>query len=139
MLIQTDNSTTSGITNDTVKQKQSKAIDMRFYWIRDCVRKGQFHIFWQKGSLNKADYFTKHHPASHHQQVRSSYLHEPSDRSRNYFDCLRGSNIPRDSRAKHPPPGSAPLSDATDSGEGVYSIDIRISPGNPEPSFFHNP
>jgi hypothetical protein len=38
--IVTDNSTASGIANDTVKQKRSKAIDMRFYWIRDRVRQG---------------------------------------------------------------------------------------------------
>jgi len=44
--LQTDNSTASGIANDMVKQKRSKAIDMHFYWIRDCVHQGQFHIFW---------------------------------------------------------------------------------------------
>ena len=33
----TDNNTASGIATDTVKQKRSKAIDMRFYWIRDRV------------------------------------------------------------------------------------------------------
>ena len=32
--IQTDNSTAAGIANDTVKQKRSKAINMRFYWVR---------------------------------------------------------------------------------------------------------
>ena len=47
--LQTDNSTASGIANDTIKQKRSKAIDMRFYWIRDRVRQGQFHIFWRPG------------------------------------------------------------------------------------------
>jgi hypothetical protein len=87
--IVTDNSTAAGIANDTVKQKRSKAIDMRFYWIRDRVRQGQFHIYWKKGILNRADYFTKHHPASHHQQIRSSYLHSPSDPSKNYFDVLQ--------------------------------------------------
>ena len=87
--IQTDNSTASGIANDSVKQKRSKAIDMRFYWIRDRVRQGQFFIYWKKGSLNKADYFTKHHPASHHQAIRSSYLHIPNQRSKNYFECLQ--------------------------------------------------
>jgi hypothetical protein len=35
--IQTDNSCASGIANGTVKQRRSKAIDMRFYWIRDRV------------------------------------------------------------------------------------------------------
>jgi hypothetical protein len=36
----TDNSTTSGIANNTVKQKRSKAMDMRFYWVRDHSGKG---------------------------------------------------------------------------------------------------
>jgi hypothetical protein len=34
----TDNSTTSGIANKSVKQKRSKAMDMRFYWIRNRVQ-----------------------------------------------------------------------------------------------------
>ena len=33
-----DNSTASGLANDTVFQERSKAMDMRFYWVRDCVR-----------------------------------------------------------------------------------------------------
>jgi hypothetical protein len=86
--IQTDNSTAYGIANDTVKQKRSKAIDMHFYWIRDCVRQGQFVVYWKKGILNRADYFTKHHPASHHQAIQPAYLHEPNSDTRNYFDCL---------------------------------------------------
>jgi hypothetical protein len=87
--IQTDNSTAAGIANDSVKQKRSKAMDMRFYWIRDRVRQGQFLVYWRKGSSNRADYFTKHHPASHHKAIRSSYLHEPNDRSKNYFESLQ--------------------------------------------------
>lgn len=74
----TDNTTAIGIAKDTVKQKCSKAMDMRFFWIRDRVRQGQFHIQWRKGSLNRADYMTKHHPASHHRRIRSAYLHDPA-------------------------------------------------------------
>jgi hypothetical protein len=45
----TDNSTASGIANDSVNQHRSKAMDMRFYWIRDRVRQGQFlHVYWKK-------------------------------------------------------------------------------------------
>jgi hypothetical protein len=70
---------------------------MRFYWIRDCVRQGQFHVYWKRGILNKADYFTKHHPATHHQQIRSSYLHSPTASSKNYFDCLQEEMTSQDS------------------------------------------
>jgi len=74
--IVTDNSTSSGIANETVKQKRSKAMDMRFYWIRDRVRQGQFHIYWQRGEANKDDYFTKHHAQKHHKEMRKVYFHQ---------------------------------------------------------------
>ena len=73
--IQTDNSTADGIINKTIVQKRSKAIDMRFYWLRDREQQNQFHIFWKPGKTNLGDYHTKHHPASHHQAVRPIYLH----------------------------------------------------------------
>jgi hypothetical protein len=76
--IQTDNVTAAGIANSTVKQRRSKAIDMRFYWIRDRVRQGQFIIHWKSGATNRADYFTKHHAPSHHRVMRKTYYHEPS-------------------------------------------------------------
>jgi len=73
--IQSDNACAVGIANDTVKQKRSKAIDMRFYWVRDRVKDGQFVIYWRKGADNAADYFTKHHSPAHHRRSRSKYLH----------------------------------------------------------------
>jgi hypothetical protein len=48
---------------------------MRFYWIRDRVNQGQFRIHWKKGKVNLADYFSKHHPAKHHRDMRPKYLH----------------------------------------------------------------
>ena len=35
--MKTDNTTAQGIINGTLKQQQSKAIDMRFYWLKDRV------------------------------------------------------------------------------------------------------
>ena len=35
-----DNKCAQGLANDTVKRRRSKAIDMRFHWIRDRVRQG---------------------------------------------------------------------------------------------------
>ena len=75
-IIVTDNACAKGIADGSVKQKRSKAIDMRFYWIRDRVDQKQFTILWKRGTENLADYFTKHHPASHHQRVRSRYLQQ---------------------------------------------------------------
>jgi hypothetical protein len=69
MPIKTDNTAANGIANDTIKQKQSKAMDMQFYWIRDRVNQGQYHVYWRKGGLNRANYFTKHHPTRHDQEM----------------------------------------------------------------------
>ena len=70
-----DNSTAAGIANKTVKQRQSKAMDMRFYWVQDRIEQKQFLVYWRQGAENLADYFTKHHPARYHVQMRPVYLH----------------------------------------------------------------
>jgi hypothetical protein len=70
----TDNSCAAGILNNTVKQRRSKAIDMRFYWVRDRVAQGHFTVLWRRGADNLADYFTKHHSPAHHRLMRSRYL-----------------------------------------------------------------
>ena len=72
--ITTDNACAAGIANATVKQKRSKAIDMRFYWIRDRVKQGQFCVRWAPGRMNRADYFTKHFWPAYHRAIRSTYL-----------------------------------------------------------------
>jgi hypothetical protein len=74
--IVTDNSTASGIANDSVKQKRSKAMDMRFYWVRNRVRQGQFIVYWRRGISNRADYFTKHHSDKHHRVTRPIYIQD---------------------------------------------------------------
>jgi hypothetical protein len=73
--MQVDNSTADGFANDTIKQKRSKAIDMRFYWIKDRTRQGQFLVYWRPGTTNLADYHTKHHSAAHHRLMRPTFLH----------------------------------------------------------------
>ncbi|MHA7856378.1 hypothetical protein [Marinobacter shengliensis] len=84
----TDNKVASGIANDLVKQRRSKAMDMRFYWIRDRVRQGHYLIYWDKSDSNRADYFTKHHPPKHHRRVRFQFLHDPTTPTKNYYECL---------------------------------------------------
>jgi len=45
--MRTDNNTASGIINGIFKQDRSKAIDMRFYWLIDRVKQGQFKVYWE--------------------------------------------------------------------------------------------
>jgi hypothetical protein len=70
--IQTDNLTADGIINLRVQPKRTKAMDMRFHWLRDwSVNQKQFRFYWRPGTLMRADYWTKHHPPSHHRHMRS--------------------------------------------------------------------
>jgi hypothetical protein len=58
--MQIDNSTADGICNLRVQPKQTKAMDMRFHWLRDREAQEQFRIYWRPGKVNRGDYWTKH-------------------------------------------------------------------------------
>ena len=72
--MQVDNSTALGVVKKTMQQKQTKAMDMRFHWLRCRINQKQFRTYWQAGSTNLGDYVTKHHPAIHHKTIRPVYL-----------------------------------------------------------------
>ena len=72
--LQTDNAMADGVVNGKVQPKRTKAMDMRFHWLRDRECQEQFRIYWRPGKLNYADYWTKHHPAKHHQNIRREFL-----------------------------------------------------------------
>jgi hypothetical protein len=52
-----DNEFAIGLATDIIKQKKSKSVDMRFHWLRDRIRQGQFTIAkfilggWSKNSF----------------------------------------------------------------------------------------
>ena len=72
--MKTDNNTASGFANNTIKQNKTKAIEMRFDWLKCRSAQLQFDIYWAPGQENLADYFTKHHSAAHHIALRAIYL-----------------------------------------------------------------
>ena len=76
--IHCDNSTAAGIANNTVKRQRSCSMEMRYFWIADQVARKQFDVKWHPGQENLGDYYTKHHPTSHHIRVRPYYLLEPN-------------------------------------------------------------
>jgi hypothetical protein len=52
--IQIDNSTADGIINSRVQPKHTKAMDMRFHWLRDRgVNQKQFRFYWRPGSMQQ--------------------------------------------------------------------------------------
>ena len=68
--IQTDNKTAHDLLTNKIMPKALKAMDMRFHWLRCRSAHGQFRYYWRPGTQNLADYFTKHHLATHHNSVR---------------------------------------------------------------------
>jgi hypothetical protein len=85
----TNNSTASGIANNWVKQKRSKAMNMQFYWICNQVCQGQFIVYWRHGLTNCVNYFTKHHSGKHHHATRPVYIKDkPKPCAQNYYTLL---------------------------------------------------
>ena len=72
--LQTDNSMADAVCNGKIQPKRTKAMDMRFHWLRDRECQNQFRIYWRPGKSNYADYWTKHHPAHHHQNTRKEFI-----------------------------------------------------------------
>ena len=87
--INTDNATAHGILNNTMKQKKSKAMDMRFHWVRNRINQGQLIVRWRPGKSNLADYPTKHHTGLHHKTLRPIYLYDEERSPRTVQGCIK--------------------------------------------------
>ena len=74
--IQVDNQIAVEFTNNNIKHRPSKAVNMWFHWIQDCNRQGQFIVFWAPSETNLANYITKHHPPAHHVDMRKVFFHD---------------------------------------------------------------
>jgi hypothetical protein len=85
MPLRTDNSTAFGILNETIKQKRSKAMDMRYHWLTDRVRQKKFDVYWRPGRENLGDYHKKYHSAQHHKDMSGLILNKA-----NSLQVLRG-------------------------------------------------
>jgi hypothetical protein len=75
--IKVDNAVASGIANQTMKQRKSKAIETKYHWIRDQVSLGRLRVTWEKGVNNLADYLTKAFPGSTIARIRSFFQDTP--------------------------------------------------------------
>ena len=84
--IQTDNSTAHGVVTNNIQPRRTKAMDMRFHWLRCRDSQSQFRYYWRPGPDNLADYWTKHHCAAHHIEKRPTIL-----TSKFILDALRAS------------------------------------------------
>jgi hypothetical protein len=67
----TDNSFVASVVTGTCKAKRSRAMDMRFYWLKDRVKRKQFQVIWCQGHRNIADHLTKDLPTRNLKAVRN--------------------------------------------------------------------
>ena len=72
-----DNTTSVGLANDTLKIARSKAIDMRFHWLRDRVRQDQIKVIYIPGERQLADFFTKALPIWQHKKEMTKLVRIP--------------------------------------------------------------
>ncbi len=70
-----DNQCAVGLANNTVKPKRSKAIDMRYHWIRDKVKNSCIDVYWWPGVENLADFFTKALPVHNFEELKPNFVH----------------------------------------------------------------
>ncbi len=72
--MQTDNAMAHTLLTNKILPKALKTMDMHFHWLRCRNPQGQFCYYWRPGPQSLADYFTKHHPTSHHKSVCPTIL-----------------------------------------------------------------
>ncbi len=77
-----DNECAIGLATNTVKQMRSRAIDMRYHWLRERTELKHFRIQWVPTKSNIADFFTKCLPVATHSQYRNLFLASATCRRR---------------------------------------------------------
>jgi hypothetical protein len=73
-LLTTDNQCADGIANNSIKLKRSRAIDMRYHWLRDQVKQNEFTVRWRRNTHSLADFFTKRLPKKQFQEMRRKFI-----------------------------------------------------------------
>ena len=70
---------------------------LTFYWVKEYIKKGKFHVYLKLGKGNLTYYFTKHHTASNNRVIMPIYI-DPSNKQdrRRQLECVNYSiEIPR--------------------------------------------
>jgi hypothetical protein len=73
--MEADNTTATGYSNGTIKQKTHKSNGYAFLLDKNRAKQGPFNVYWGPSYQNLADYFKKHHLPGHHKRMREIYMH----------------------------------------------------------------
>ena len=74
--IHCDNTTVIGIVNSTIKRQQSRAMEMRYFWLLDGEAPKMFKFHYHPGQENLADYHTKSFTGKDTQREKPFYIHD---------------------------------------------------------------
>ena len=85
--IQTDNSSTAGVVNNTIVPRKLKTMDHRLNWLRFREAQVQFRYFWASVSLNWGDSSNKRHPHPPLSQSKHNEIHK------NYWEHIRNNGV----------------------------------------------
>ena len=93
--MQTDNATAHALLTNKILPKALKAMEMCFHWLRCRDAQGQFRYYWRPGTQNLADYFTKHHPPTHHKSVCPTILTDVNNPEYRKFFVTHNASSPQ--------------------------------------------
>jgi hypothetical protein len=134
--LRTYNYTSFGILNETIKQKRSKAMDMRYHWLTDRVRQQKIDVYWRPGREKLGDYHTKHHSAQHHKDMRHLILHEATS-LQVLRGCVKLLPLPHPPRAR--PHGRTKNSKRPESHPTKECARACVHCLNTEPNYYYCP
>ena len=63
-----------GVVNVKMQPKRTRVMDIHLHWLWERECQEQFQIYWRPSKLNYTDYWTKHHHAKYHQNMRQAFL-----------------------------------------------------------------
>ena len=75
--VHTDNDAAKKIVTKEIRPKRSKAIDMRYHWMRDRTNNGIFKVIWTPNTavcIQSADALTKIQPVKNHEKYISQFV-----------------------------------------------------------------
>ena len=74
--IHVDKTTAVGIINNIINRQQSRAMEMRYFWLLNQYFQKYLGISHRPGQENLGDYATKNHPGTVTHHVRPYYIYE---------------------------------------------------------------
>ena len=75
--IHIDNTTVTGIVNNTIKRQRSRSMEMKYFWLLDQKIQKLFKFCYHPGFENLGDLYTKAYTSKDTQHKRPFYIHTP--------------------------------------------------------------